>query len=497
MKKTLVLMRHGKALPLAEGQEDIDRPLSEAGRRSLAAMLPNMLKPLGCVKGPVCVWTSPARRASESAELMYNELKASKLQVAGPVEEHESLWTQDATAFLEELRTSEHETVIAAGHNPFVESLAETLCGATLPCATGALVCIRVNFLEDGSCSSASDKRGNRLLWFSQGPVSQRWKTLVELEGTLASWADTVAERKQRFLDFPEDIETLHKFRVSIRTLRSLVAFIKPWQDPSQNAQIQTLLKEAVACTSKQRELDVFARQAEKSPDCSPELVEFCLHEADEEREVVLKTISSKPYTKKLDKALALAKDIAWRPKRNRIGLAANDVRAHFDSMIGALEAEMDCLDLSDAELTHDVRKRAKRARYAAENFQDIVGADAVDIAKNMTAHQDDLGALCDARVNINMINGFLDRDLPETVAWDLTLLRAQNETFLITALKNCRKDAATTVPDEASAEAPAMDEAQMDEAQLANVDDDGELIPEAVDEQHPEDGGVRILPIL
>ena len=51
-------------------------------------------------------------------------------------------------------------------------------------------------------------------------------------------------------------------------------------------------------------------------------------------------------------------------------------------------------------------------------------------------AHQDNLGDVCDARANIRLINEFLERDLPETVVWELTLLRAQNETFLYSTLK-------------------------------------------------------------
>ena len=66
----------------------------------------------------------------------------------------------------------------------------------------------------------------------------------------------------------------------------------------------------------------------------------------------------------------------------------------------------------------------------------DILGEDAVEIAKGMMAHQDTLGDVCDARANIRLISEFLQRDLPEPVVWDLTLMRAKNETFLYSALK-------------------------------------------------------------
>ncbi|MBQ6522223.1 MAG: hypothetical protein IJI15_05295 [Atopobiaceae bacterium] len=56
-----------------------------------------------------------------------------------------------------------------------------------------------------------------------------------------------------------------------------------------------------------------------------------------------------------------------------------------------------------------------------------------------MTAHQDNLGAICDARVNIDIINGFALNELPEPIAWDLALLRAENETFLYKTLRESR----------------------------------------------------------
>ena len=71
----------------------------------------------------------------------------------------------------------------------------------------------------------------------------------------------------------------------------------------------------------------------------------------------------------------------------------------------------------------------------------EILGPDAVEIAKGMMAHQDHLGEVCDARANIRLINEFLERKLPETLVWELTLLRAQNETFLYSTLKASEAD--------------------------------------------------------
>ena len=261
-------------------------------------------------------------------------------------------------------------------------------------------------------------------------------ETLEEMQKVLTAAADGVEMRRAAFLERPDDIETMHKFRVSMRTLRSLIAFTKPWQKTSQNAWIQSLLKEVVAYTSRLRELDVFETQACENDASSPEFLAFCAQEALAERQSVKQAISSKRLTKTLKKALDATRNIAWKKSVLANGLSQEDVRRRFDDMVSSMQADLDSLQLVDAERTHDIRKRAKRVRYAAERFKSILGEDAVGIAKGMVAHQDNLGALCDARANIALIREFLQRKLPDPVVWDLKLLRAQNETFLYSALK-------------------------------------------------------------
>ena len=79
----------------------------------------------------------------------------------------------------------------------------------------------------------------------------------------LAACADLMVQRRQAFFDDPDDIETNHKFRVSIRTTRSLLSFIEPWVSRKQAKAIQANLKRVVKETSRLRELDVFMSLAE------------------------------------------------------------------------------------------------------------------------------------------------------------------------------------------------------------------------------------------
>ena len=398
--KTLVVMRHGKAMPAELGQPDKDRSLTKAGELALEERLPYMLRLLQARGRTAQIWVSPAKRARQTAELLEQALRDKGVLIDGKPQELDSLWRQNVETFLDELEESEAELIFAVGHIPFVEEVVEELADATPTFSTGALGCLEITSVEDEA----------RLLWFVQGPVSSNWGTLIQLQQTVTKTAEAIEDRREAFFADPDDIETIHRFRTNSRTLRSLLAFIKPWQDREENAEAQVILRDIVRHTSRLRELDVF--------------------------EKVLQILESKQVTKSFERAMELSKHIAWRGRIAKRGLPADVIRARFDALIESVSADLAVLKLSDAELTHDVRKRAKRARYVAEQNPEILGADAVDIAKGMMAHQDNLGDICDARANIRLINEFLERDLPETVVWELTLLRAQNEAFLYSTLK-------------------------------------------------------------
>lgn len=434
MSDIIILMRHGKAQRPADDMLDMERRLTEAGKRSLSATLPYSLGLLPRSKSSVQIWSSPAVRAEQTARIMLRACKRHGADIDGDLRIVDSLWNQDADSFLSDVRACDTDIVVAVGHNPFIEDVTARLTGSRIDFATGGFAAIQ---LLDADTRPQEPAYPARLLWFAQGPVSQLWKTVVQMERILGKAADTVQERLDAFFENPDDIETMHKFRVSIRTLRSLLAFVAPWQEPTQNKEAQELLKVMVADTSRLRELDVLTEQAKEMEGATAEFIEFCENEAANERARVAKVLSSKKTAKRLEAISGELHDIRWRKRVNAEGLEQTEVRARFDALAAELEEDLASLDLADVEKTHDVRKSAKRVRYDAEKFSALVGDDAVDVAKDMTAHQDNLGAICDARVNIDIINGIDVDSLPEPVAWDLAFLRAQNETFLYSTLRN------------------------------------------------------------
>lgn len=451
MTKTLILMRHGKARRPEDGQLDADRQLTAYGKRALDAFLPTAFDFVP-QNASVQIWSSPASRAQQTALAVQKACKKAGIETLSKMVLVDALWDQDLDAFIELVRSSDADVVFAVGHNPFIEEAVARLTGSHICFATGGFAAL--TFTNEGTGHAIGKLPENesidedapelfdatvppaRLLWFVQGPQSQHWKTLTSMEHVLEDAAQTVKKRLDAFFADPDDVETMHKFRVSIRTLRSLLAFVAPWQQGTQNKGCQLALRDIVRQTSRLRELDVLTDMAREMEGASAELVAFCEGLALEERTRVSKALSSKQTTKTLNDVVKQLHQITWRRWVEAEGLSCAAVRQRFDALVRTLEQDIAALDLADEETTHDVRKNAKRVRYDAEQFEDLLGEDAVSIAKEMVSHQDNLGAICDARVNIDILGAIDTSALPDQVAWDLALLRAQNETFLYTALR-------------------------------------------------------------
>ena len=90
--KTLIVMRHGKAMPCAPSQQDMDRSLTKAGTMALKARLPHMLRLLEIQGRRTQIWASPAKRACQTAELLERALKDRGDILVGKTKKLDRLW---------------------------------------------------------------------------------------------------------------------------------------------------------------------------------------------------------------------------------------------------------------------------------------------------------------------------------------------------------------------------------------------------------------------
>jgi CHAD domain-containing protein len=137
--------------------------------------------------------------------------------------------------------------------------------------------------------------------------------------------------------------------------------------------------------------------------------------------EALTQALDSPRYAELMAALTAFASDPPWAPKRTRrhtlpalVGRACSRV----DSTAAIAEG---VLDLAGPEL-HEVRKAAKRARYAAEVAVPLAGAPAQALARRMEDLQEVLGRHQDSLMARELIGDLAGR-MPERQAYALGLL--------------------------------------------------------------------------
>ncbi|MGI6754883.1 MAG: CHAD domain-containing protein [Atopobiaceae bacterium] len=392
MISKLLLVRHGAPDYSFDGA-DIARPLSEAGIRSMQDALPQQLNLLGQSRD-IQLWSSPAKRAQQTAEIL-----AHILQDGGKdgITLHDDLYSQDVSLFITELKMSAG-TVIAVGHVPFMEQLTEYLTGARIRFEKGAVACIA--FPHETTDNA-------RLEWFLQGPDAKRWETLIAIEHELAERARKIEASLDYLLENPRDPEALHAFRVNIRRARSLIAFIQPFQKRRQNIVIDTLLADFQHGCAYLREMDGLCARISNCSNGSTENLTFlfaCSHARDNERTRVVARLGRRNTRRQLREALHEMRSIKWRTEVETAGLGKHEVRREFDALYAACKEGYQTCDFMDDEATHALRKRIKRLRYVGEAYADLLGEKRLKVIEASRQAQDELGDLCDARVDLSII---------------------------------------------------------------------------------------------
>lgn len=439
-KMYLVLLRHSQAEKCSQEINDEDRRLTYAGRRAMYAVLPRIteLLPRG---GKIYIRCSPLPRAAETADILAEVLrqtdhgiciddhgitKAAELALPGIAPVVNSMAEELAQGIFDQ-----NDVLFLVGHDPQMTQLVSHMTGLPIKMNKGAALCVRLD--ED-----STDLTGS-LCWFVRGPEFARWSRLIAMEDTLSSGFERVMKRFDGFLKDPDDPDSVHDLRVSIRTLRSLIYFVKPFQKKSQNTRIQTALRETVIELSRIRELDVMLEEAQNvDVDLSPlasgimpprKLDDVLFEKRDAEKKRIIRSFSRR---KNISRMKMLEKDISsitWRDSIEKNGIGEEDLMKRAADITASFRKEYEALETADVEETHSVRKKAKRIRYIHSCFESLLGS-VPGITDEMKSVQDKLGALCDARVNISMLEEIMhEKNLSEVARWQAgSLLELQKE---------------------------------------------------------------------
>lgn len=155
----VILMRHGKAEERGSKMQDGERELTEKGREKTTAAAKGMA---GLIKSgsPVTIWTSPLKRAVQTAALVAAVIKCVEII------EKEVIATGKLEELHQDLKEFDREgTLIIIGHEPYLSHWGAIIAGAVLPLKTSCAMAIEL--------SSAVPPEGN-VLWFAHSQALRR-----------------------------------------------------------------------------------------------------------------------------------------------------------------------------------------------------------------------------------------------------------------------------------------------------------------------------------
>ena len=320
------------------------------------------------------------------------EVVARVLGIDG-IEVKESLYTQDAERFEAEL-VEESGCVIAVGHNPFMEELCGRLDGMVQPMKPGAMAAFA---FEAGGIATLA---GARLEWFVQGPRAENWQTLVDVEDGISDAAKRIERCGAELLENPDDPESLHQYRISLRVMRSLLGFLRPYCKRGILKGEMRAIKKLQDPTSRLRELDMLLAALDSQTDEAGMVRAEC----SEEREAFIEQFGSEATQRSLRRVVKRVRELPWRRAVWQCGIEPDELVGRVNEMRAAYEVEMARVDYDDQEAVHDVRKRAKALRYVTRELADCLPDNAGSTNVRAKAVQDKLGELCDCWNNAQLL---------------------------------------------------------------------------------------------
>lgn len=481
----LIFLRHGQAEKKSDSGKDEDRLLTRAGQRGMRASL-NRAFTLLPNRGQIAVMTSPLIRARQTAEIALQAIQKiwgkdrllikepiisdnlKEPEIDGLLDEIVSFQREKKTALTEQ-KTEENVSLslenvpalIIVGHDPQLSDIASHLTGLKINMKKGAAVCLELpdlsgekeEALVEGTAGAA------KVLWFVQGPDFKHWKTLTDIEDILSRGFQRVVDNCTFFRTHPEDVDAVHDLRISIRTLRSLVTFFQPFQKKKQNERMQRNLRAIVIQLSRLREYDVLIEESGRVDiDLNPvgdhpappiKLDDELKALREKEAEKVCGSFSRRRFDNRLQMLKEDFADFQWKNRIEKEGLEVPELEKRLEEMADAFFTAYDKLDFNDAEASHKVRKRAKKIRYAANKLKSVIGRHS-EIITRMKKMQDQLGKLCDARVNQELLTDLINScGLSEIARWqaeNLITLAAEDEKQIIASLISNQGESAVKI---------------------------------------------------
>ncbi len=203
------------------------------------------------------------------------------------------------------------------------------------------------------------------------------------------------------FLNDPDDPETAHQVRVSVRTFRAILSVIKKFMDEKQYRKIQDEFRNAGGEISYLRELDVILeicyeiRNKAKDPGMLELLIQKLKVEREHEKNRLILKLASPKDMRKLNKTFQhLMNAIHFRKLEKRT--VDSVIMACLNKWYAEITRRLDKMDAISFREIHPIRLISKKYRYVAEIFGEVLTKDVSAKRIAVKELQTKLGELCD-----------------------------------------------------------------------------------------------------
>ncbi|MER2063401.1 MAG: CHAD domain-containing protein [Alkalibacterium sp.] len=403
MSIEILMVRHGKAEDRSVDKDDENRELTEKGITEFEGFIESVRKEVETDLN-VLVWSSPLVRAKQTADILTDKMDWPK------AEEKEFLASGDYTAFRNELKELDEGTrLVCVGHKPIQGDWVSLLTSTPYSFKKGGAALVHLN----------TDRTHGRLLWDSDPKAKKKVdEKVAPIKELLLKQVDAVEESYTHFQNNPFSPEQTHKFRVNMRKLRAQLHFVKPLIGEDTYTELNELVKDTYHRLEPLREGDVLiessSKQAHEEPDLVEDYYEVFRYLHNERR---------KWMRSRLTKGMTSAFESMLEDARESISQLSFDIdqpddfdteeflKDRFRSRKKKVYKAYESANHSVHKEAHDVRKKAKKLRYAVKGYQDLLPKKkAKKTKKKLKAIQNELGELGDLYVNSEWFRDYAEQ---------------------------------------------------------------------------------------
>ena len=214
-----------------------------------------------------------------------------------------------------------------------------------------------------------------------------------------------------------EDIESVHRMRVAIRRMRSLLKLIPDYYQGGTVSKLEKGLRDVARALGGIRDLDVLILDLENYASALPpeQLADMqaIIGQLDRRRQNrrtrLNELFDSKGYTRFLRQLRRFAKTPGKGARRVKVRSAPHQLRHVLPLLLHQRMAQVKAYDVvlpaSDINDLHELRVEFKQLRYAVEFFRPVLGASADRFLQSVRAMQEFLGRIQDISVFMEAVS--------------------------------------------------------------------------------------------